>query len=87
MGLVAVRCLDASQSERATFNPQSTCHGPRPEPKLAYGVRAGSLCATGPRTRGKTRGRKRKKYRRVKKHIYIYIKVPLRDVCDMKSRG
>ena len=55
------------------FQPQITCHGPRPGPKLADGVRVGSLCATEPRARGKTRGRKRKKCRRVKKHIHIYV--------------
>ena len=30
------------------WTPQSTCHGPRPWPKLACGVRAGSLRATEP---------------------------------------
>ena len=39
-----------------------------------FGVRAGSLCATEPRARGKTRGRKRKKCRRVKTtHLYTFI--------------
>ena len=57
---IALRARNASPSGRASFNPQSTCHGPRPGPKLAYWVRASSLCATKPRGRGKTRGRKRK---------------------------
>ena len=64
---MAVRARNVSPSGRATFNPQSTCHGPRPGPKLAYGVRAGSLCAMEQRARRKTRGRKRKKCRIVKK--------------------
>ena len=59
--LMALRARNASPSGRATFNPQSTCHGARPGPKLAHGVRAGSLYTTEPRARGKTRGRKRKK--------------------------
>ena len=69
---MALRARNPSPSGRATFNPQSTCHGPRPGPKYAYWVCAGSLCAMEPRARGKTRGRKTKKCRRVKKHIYIY---------------
>ena len=36
-------------------------------PKLEYGVRAGSRCATEPRARGKTPGQKREKCRRMKK--------------------
>ena len=69
---MALRARNASPSGRATFNPQSTCHGPRPGPKLAHGVRACSLCATETRARGKTRGRKRKNCRRVKKtHLYL----------------
>ena len=48
----------------ATFNRQSTCHGPRPRPKLAHGIRAGSLRATKPRAREKTRSRKRQKCQR-----------------------
>ena len=71
---MALRARNTSPSGRASLNPQSTCHGPRPEPKLLYGVRAGSLCATEPRARGKTRGRERKKCRRVKKtRFYICI--------------
>ena len=62
-----------SPSERATLNSQSTCQGPRPGPKLACGVRAGSLHATEPRERGKTRGRHRKKCRRAKKTHVDYI--------------
>ena len=61
---------NASPRGLATLNPQSTCHGPRPGPKLARGVRAGSLRATVPRAREKTRGRKRKKCRSAK---YIYM--------------
>ena len=41
-------------------------------PNLRRGVRAGSLRATEPRAREKTRGRKRKKIRSTKKtHLYI----------------
>ena len=84
---MALRARNASPGGRATLNPQSTCHGPRPGPKLAYWVRAGSLCATEPRARGKTRGRKRKKCRRVKKtHLYVCLRFPLGCV-DVKSRG
>ena len=32
---MALRARNASPSGRATLNPQSTCHGPRPGPKLA----------------------------------------------------
>ena len=70
---MALRARNASPSGRATFDPQSTRHGPRPGANLAYWVRAGSLCATGPRARGKTRGRNRK-YRRVTKtHFFKYM--------------
>ena len=31
---MALRARNASPSGRATLNPQSTCHGPRPGPKL-----------------------------------------------------
>ena len=68
---MALRARNACPSGRATCNPQSTCGGPQPGPKLAW-VRASSLCATEPRARGKTRGRKRKKCRRVK-NTFIYI--------------
>ena len=67
---MALRARNPSPSGLATLNPQSTCHGPRPGPKLACGVRAGSLRATEPRARGKTLGRKRKRCRR---DIYIYV--------------
>ena len=58
--MMALRARNASPSGRGTLNPLSTRHGPPPGPELAYWVRAGSLCATEPRARGKTRGRKRK---------------------------
>ena len=71
---MALRARNASPSGRATFNPQSKCYGPRPGPKRAYGVRAGSLFATERRARGITGGRQNQKCRRVKKtHLYIYI--------------
>ena len=71
---MALRARNPSPSGLATLNPQSTCHGPRPGPKLAYGVRAGSLHATEPRARGKTRGRKRKKRPTAKTtHFYIHV--------------
>ena len=72
---MALRARNLSSSGLATFNPQSTVHGPRPGPKLACGVRASSLRATKPRSRGKTRGPKRKKCLRAEKHMYIYINV------------
>ena len=56
----------------ATLNPQSTCHGPRAGPNLRRGVRAGSLRATEPTAREKTRGRKRKKCRSDKKNTCIH---------------
>ena len=71
---MALRSRNASLSWRSSLNPESTCHGPRPGPTLAYWVRAGSLRTTEPRARGKTRGRKRKKCRRVKTtHLYTFI--------------
>ena len=72
---MALRARNASPSGRATFNPQSTCHEPRPGPKLAYWVRTGYLCATEPRSRDKARARRRKKCRRVKKNTFIYVYV------------
>ena len=57
---MALRARNPSPWGLATLTPQSTCHGPRPRPKLARGVRAGSLRATEPRAREKSRGRKRK---------------------------
>ena len=67
-----------------TLIPQSTCQGPRPGPKLACGVRAGSPLATEPRARPAA-GTFKKKCRRAKKtHTYIYIthkyEAPLRAV-------
>ena len=80
---MALRARNASPSGRASLNPQSTCHGPRPGSKLAYGVRAGSLCATELRARGKTRGRKRQECRRVKKtHLYVYL---VYNTCPMTT--
>ena len=74
---MALRAQNPSPSGLATSNPQSTCHGPLHGPKLACGVRAGSLRATEPRARGKTRGRKRKKCRTAKKtHLYICTRFP-----------
>ena len=72
---------------RASFNPQSTCHGPWPGPKLAYWVRVGSLCATESRARGKTRDRKRKKYRWVKTtHLYFVVCASsMQQVADQKE--
>ena len=68
---MALRARNASPSGRATLNPQSTCHGPPPGPKLAHGVREDSLRATEPRARGKTRSRKRKNCRRATKtHLF-----------------
>ena len=58
---MALRARNPSPWGLATLNSQSTYRGPRPGPKLARGVWAGSLRATEPRARGKTRGQKRKK--------------------------
>ena len=69
---MALRARNPSPRGLAILNPQSTCHGPRPGPKLARGVRAGSLRATEPRAREKTLGRKRKKCRNPKK-TYLFI--------------
>ena len=60
----------------ATLNPQSTCPRPRPGPKRARGVLAGSLSATVSRARETTHGRERKKCRSAKKtRLYIVIQV------------
>ena len=64
-----LRARNPSPRGLATLTPQSTCHGPRSGPKLARGVRAGSLSATETRVREKNRGRKRKKCRSAK---YIF---------------
>ena len=72
MGLDGSTCSESLPERTCHFEPHSTCHGPWLGPKLACGVRTGSLRATEPRARGKTRGRKRKRCRRAKKtHIYI----------------
>ena len=84
---MALRARNAPPSGHATFNRPSTCHGPRPGPKLAHGVRAGSLCAIEPRARGKTRGRKRKKCRRVKTHLYIHVYIYTRFPFGAKFHG
>ena len=74
MGLDGSTCSECLPERTCHFEPPEPCHGPLPGPKLAYWVPAGSLSATEPRARGKTRGRKRKKYRRAKKTlIYMYI--------------
>ena len=75
---MTLRGRNPSPTGLATLNPQSTCHGRRRGRKLARGVLAGSLLATEPRAREKTRGRKRKKCRRAQKaHLYIVIYVPI----------
>ena len=66
LGWMALRGRNPSPSRRATLNLQSTCHGPRSGLKLACGVPAGSMRATDPRARWKSRGRKRKKCRMAK---------------------
>ena len=58
---MAVCAWSPSPRGLATLNPQSTCHGPRPGPKLARGVRSGSLRATDTRERETTGGRDIKK--------------------------
>ena len=83
---MTLRARNAYPRGRATLNPQSTCHGPRSGPKLACGVRAGSLSATEPRARGKTRGRKRKKGEGPKKHVYICVQGPPSGCVKVKSR-
>ena len=70
MGLDDSTCSECLLEWASQLDPPE--HVPRPGPKLAYGVRAGSLCATEPRARGKTRGRKRKNAEGRTKHI-IYI--------------
>ena len=69
---MTLRFRNASPMGRATLNPQSSCHEPRPGPELAHGVRAGSLRATEPRAREKTRGKKIKKTHLFIVIIYIY---------------
>ena len=71
---MARRARNPFPGELVPLNPQSACHGPRPGPKRACGVRAGSLRATEPSAREKTHGRKRKKCRSAKKtHLYTVI--------------
>ena len=72
---MALRARNHSPRGLATLDPQSTCHGPRPEPKLARGARAGSLRATEPRARETTCGRKSKKCRRAKKNTFIHSNI------------
>ena len=84
---IALRARNPSPSGRATFHPQSTRHGPRSGPKLACGIRAGSLRATESRARGKTPGRNRKKCVRVKRtHLYICTRFPFGMCVKVKSR-
>ena len=75
-------CMGLDGCMCSEYLPERTCHFQPPEhvarilrpgPKLAYGVRPGSLCAMEPRARGKTRGRKRKMPKGKKKLIYIYV--------------
>ena len=87
MGLDGSACSECLPERACHFEPQSTCHEPRPGPKLACGVRAGSLRATEPRARGKTRGRKRKSAEGPKNTFMYMYKVPLRDMYEVKSRG
>ena len=85
---MATLARNASPSGRASLNPPSTCHEPRPGPKPAYWVRAVSLCATEPRARGKTRSRVWKKCRRVKKNTHIYVQSsPSGCMWNVKPRG
>ena len=79
MGLDISTCSESLPIGLATLNPQSTCHGPRPGPKLGCGVGAGSVRPTEPRVRGKTGGRKRKNAEGPKKHIYTCVQ-GFRDV-------
>ena len=69
---MAVCAWSPSPRGLATLNPQSTCHGPRPGPKLARGVRSGSLRATDTRERETTGGRNIKKMPMCQKtHLHI----------------
>ena len=71
---MALRARNPFPRGLATSDPQSTCPRPRPGPKRARGVWAGSLRATGSRARETTCGRERKKCRRAKTtRLYIVI--------------
>ena len=69
-GLDGSTCSESLPEGTCHFEPQSTCRGPRPGPKLACGVRAGSLRATEQRAREKTHGRNRKNAE-VQKNTFI----------------
>ena len=71
---MAIRGRNASPWGCAALNRKSTCHGPRPGPRRAHGVRAGSLRATEPRARKKHVAEREIKCRRAKKtHLYVYV--------------
>ena len=71
---MAIRARNASPRGCATLNRKSACHGPRPGPQRAHGVRAGSLRATEPRARKKPAAERETKCRRTKKtHLYVYV--------------
>ena len=63
------------------WTPRARARGPRPGPKLARGVRAGSLRATEPRAREETRGRKRKKMPKCLKHTFIHTWYSSNIIC------
>ena len=87
MGLDGFTCSESLPVGTWHFEPRARATDLGQGPNLTP-LRAGSLRATEPRARDKTRARKRKKIRSAKKtHLYIVIPGSLRDVCDVKSGG
>ena len=79
---MALRARNHSTWGLVTMNPQSTRYGPRSGLNLRRGVRAGSLRATEPRAREKTRGRKRK-MSKCQKNTFIHSNICVCAVCAM----
>ena len=84
---MALRARNPSPSGRATLNPQSKCHGPRPGPKTCVRGPGGLPACHGAESTRKDPRPEEKKMLKVQKNTFIYLyKVPLRDVCEAKSR-
>ena len=77
---MALRARNPSLSGRATLNPQSTCHGSRPDPNLRVGSGRPPCVPRSREHEERTAAGREKNAEGPKKHtyyIYIYIQVGL----------
>ena len=73
---MALRARNHSPWGLAILNPQNTCHGPRPGPKLAPWCPGGLSACHGVDSTRKDPRLEEKKCRSAKAHLYIVIHTP-----------